>query len=65
MHGLVRFRVVASFAADMAKNFKGTVLPGSFVYSFGLVLPFLETLIGNRTCSCAVHKIGASSGDDR
>jgi thiosulfate dehydrogenase (quinone) large subunit len=46
MHGLVRLPILATFAADMAKNFKGTVLPDWFVYSFGLVLPFFETLIG-------------------
>ena len=28
------------------KNFRGTVLPGWFVYSFGLVPPFVEALIG-------------------
>jgi hypothetical protein len=46
MHGLVRLPILATFAAEMAKNFRGTVLPGWFVYSFGLVLPFVEALIG-------------------
>jgi thiosulfate dehydrogenase (quinone) large subunit len=46
MHGLVRLPVLAGFAAGMAKQFQGTILPGWFVYGFGLVLPFLEGLIG-------------------
>ncbi|HYZ74798.1 MAG TPA: MauE/DoxX family redox-associated membrane protein [Chthoniobacterales bacterium] len=46
MHGLVRLPGLAGFAAGMAKQFQGTILPGWFVYSFGCVLPFLETLIG-------------------
>jgi thiosulfate dehydrogenase [quinone] large subunit len=46
MHGLVRLPGLAGFAAGMAKQFQGTILPGWFVYSFGTVLPFLETLIG-------------------
>ena len=46
MHGLVRLPMLAGFAAGMAKQFQGTILPGWFVYSFGLVLPFLEGLIG-------------------
>ena len=46
MHGLVRLPILATFAAEMAKNFTGTVLPRWFVYSFGLVLPFVEALIG-------------------
>jgi acyl dehydratase len=33
MHGLVRLPIVATFAADMAKGFEGTILPGWFVYS--------------------------------
>jgi thiosulfate dehydrogenase [quinone] large subunit len=43
MHGLVRLPIMATSAADMAK---GTILPGWFIYAFGLVLPFLEALIG-------------------
>jgi thiosulfate dehydrogenase (quinone) large subunit len=46
MHGLVRLPMLAGFAAGMAKQFQGTILPGWFVYSFGSVLPFLEGLIG-------------------
>jgi thiosulfate dehydrogenase (quinone) large subunit len=46
MHGLVRLPILAGFAASMAKQFEGTMLPGWFVYSFGSVLPFLEGLIG-------------------
>jgi thiosulfate dehydrogenase (quinone) large subunit len=46
MHGLVRLPILAGFAANMAKQFEGTILPGWFVYSFGCVLPFLEALIG-------------------
>ena len=46
MHGLVRLPVLAGFAAGMAQQFQGTILPGWFAYSFGAVLPFLETLIG-------------------
>ena len=46
MHGLVRLPILMGFAANMAKQFEGTILPGWFVYSFGAVLPFLETLIG-------------------
>ncbi|MBV8226314.1 MAG: DoxX family protein [Verrucomicrobia bacterium] len=46
MHGLVRIPVLAGFAAGMAKQFEGTIMPGWFVYSFGSVLPFLEGLIG-------------------
>jgi thiosulfate dehydrogenase (quinone) large subunit len=46
MHGLVRLPILAGFAADMAKQFGGTILPGWFVYGFGSVLPFLEGLIG-------------------
>ena len=46
MHGLVRLPIMATFAADMAKGFGGTILPGSFVSAFGLVLPSLEALIG-------------------
>ena len=46
MHGLVRLPILATFAADMAKGFEGTILPGWFVYAFGLALPFLEVLIG-------------------
>jgi hypothetical protein len=40
MHGLVRLPMLAGFAAGMAKQFEGTILPGWFVYSFGCVLPF-------------------------
>jgi len=46
MHGLVRLPILAGFAGNMAKQFEGTILPGWFVYSFGCVLPFLETAIG-------------------
>ena len=46
MHGLVRLPALAGFAAGMAKQFQGTILPGWFVYSFGSILPFLEGLIG-------------------
>ena len=46
MHGLVRLPILAGFAAGMAKQFEGTIMPGWFVYSFGCVLPFLEGLIG-------------------
>ncbi len=45
MHGLVRLPILAGFAASMAKQFEGTILPGWFVYAFGCVLPFLEALI--------------------
>ena len=46
MHGLVRLPILATFATGTAKAFEGTILPGWFVYAFGLVLPFLEALIG-------------------
>ena len=46
MHGLVRLPMLAGFAVGMAKQFQGTILPGWSVYGFGLVLPFLEGLIG-------------------
>lgn len=46
MHGLVRLPVLIGFAAGMSKQFEGTILPGWFVVAFGLVLPFIETLIG-------------------
>jgi thiosulfate dehydrogenase [quinone] large subunit len=46
MHGLVRLPILAGFAANMAKQFEGTILPGWCVYAFGCVLPFLEGLIG-------------------
>ena len=46
MHGLVRLPVLAGFAAGMAKQFEGTILPSWSVYSFGCVLPFIEGLIG-------------------
>jgi thiosulfate dehydrogenase (quinone) large subunit len=46
MHGLVRLPILAGFAANMAKQFEGTILPGWFVYSFGFLLPFVEGLIG-------------------
>jgi thiosulfate dehydrogenase [quinone] large subunit len=46
MHGLVRLPILAGFAANMVKQFDGTILPGWFVYSFGFLLPFVEGLIG-------------------
>ena len=46
MHGLVRLPALAGFAAGMAKQFEGTILPSWSVYSFGCVLPFVEGLIG-------------------
>ena len=46
MHGLVRLPILAGFAAGMAKSFQGTILPGWFVYAFGLAVPCLEALIG-------------------
>ena len=46
MHGLVRLPILITFAANTAKNFESTVLPGWFVYAFGLILPFLEALLG-------------------
>jgi thiosulfate dehydrogenase (quinone) large subunit len=46
MHCLVRLPNLAGFAANMTKQFAGTILPGWFVYGFGSVLPFLEGLIG-------------------
>jgi thiosulfate dehydrogenase [quinone] large subunit len=46
MHGLVRLPVLIGFAASMSKQFESTILPGWFVFAFGLVLPFIETLIG-------------------
>lgn len=46
MHGMVRLPILLSFAANMAKNFEGSILPGWFVYLFGLILPFLEALLG-------------------
>ena len=46
MHCLVRLPTLAGFAANMTKQFQGTILPGWFVYGFGSVLPFLEGLIG-------------------
>jgi thiosulfate dehydrogenase (quinone) large subunit len=46
MHSLVRLPILAGFAANMVKQFEGTVLPGWFVYGFGSVLPFIEGLIG-------------------
>ena len=46
MHGLVRLPILIQFAANTARNFEGTILPGWFVYGFGLVLPFVEALLG-------------------
>ena len=46
MHGLVRLSILIQFAANTARNFEGTILPGWFVYGFGLVLPFVEALLG-------------------
>jgi thiosulfate dehydrogenase (quinone) large subunit len=46
MHCLARLPILAGFAANMVKQFQGTILPGWFVYGFGSVLPFLEGLIG-------------------
>ena len=46
MHGLVRVPILIQFAANTARNFEGTILPGWFVYGFGLVLPFVEALLG-------------------
>jgi thiosulfate dehydrogenase [quinone] large subunit len=46
MHCLVRLPTLTGFAANMTKQFQGTILPGWFVYGFGSVLPFLEGLIG-------------------
>jgi thiosulfate dehydrogenase (quinone) large subunit len=46
MHGLVRLPILAGFAANMAKQFEGTILPGWFVYAFGFLLPFVEGLVG-------------------
>lgn len=46
MHGAVRLPILLSFAANMTKNFEGSILPGWFVYAFSLILPFLEALLG-------------------
>ena len=58
MHGLVRLPIMATFAADMAKGFEGTILPGWFVYAFGLVLPSLEGADRNFAYCRAAHKMG-------
>jgi thiosulfate dehydrogenase [quinone] large subunit len=36
----------AQFAAGLEKSFSQSFLPGSLVYAFGLVLPYLEVLTG-------------------
>jgi thiosulfate dehydrogenase [quinone] large subunit len=46
MHGLVRLPILTAFAENTAKSFEGTVLPGWFVYAFGLMLPCMEALLG-------------------
>jgi thiosulfate dehydrogenase [quinone] large subunit len=45
-HGLVRIAHVDRFAADLARGFAGTWLPGPVVHGFGWVLPPAELIIG-------------------
>jgi thiosulfate dehydrogenase (quinone) large subunit len=35
-----------NFAAGMDKDFAGTIMPAFMVHSFGLTLPFFETVVG-------------------
>jgi thiosulfate dehydrogenase (quinone) large subunit len=47
LHGLTRIGAgVGQFAATMVRDFQATMLPPALVHGFGLVLPFVEALIG-------------------
>jgi len=43
---LVRLPDIDGFASGMAESFVDTILPGSFVYVFGLTVVAVETVIG-------------------
>ena len=43
---LVRLPDIDGFAGGMAENFADTILPGPFVYVFGLTVVAVETVIG-------------------
>ena len=47
LHGVVRWTVgLRSFAESLLSMFQKTPLPGWSVYTFGYVLPIVETLVG-------------------
>ena len=47
LHGFVRWTVgLGSFAESLLRMFQKTPLPGWSVYTFGYVLPIVETLVG-------------------
>jgi thiosulfate dehydrogenase (quinone) large subunit len=46
LHGAVRLPALGAFAEEMVQQFAGTPLPAVAVRLFGLLLPFLETVIG-------------------
>lgn len=45
-HGLVRLPKLVTFAEGMANTFDGSWLPDNLVFTFGLILPVLELLLG-------------------
>jgi thiosulfate dehydrogenase [quinone] large subunit len=46
VHGLVRVPRLSEFAGGMAREFAPTILPTGLVHAFGLLLPFVEVLVG-------------------
>jgi thiosulfate dehydrogenase (quinone) large subunit len=47
MHGMTRISSgVEKFAGTMVTEFQATFLPAGFVHAFGVVLPFVEALVG-------------------
>jgi thiosulfate dehydrogenase (quinone) large subunit len=47
LHGFVRWTVgLGNFAESLLRMFQKTPLPGWSVYTFGYVLPIVETLVG-------------------
>lgn len=45
-HGLARIVKVQNFAESMSKNFEKSWLPQNIVYGWGVILPFVELIIG-------------------
>lgn len=45
-HGLVRVPQLQTFSEGLAKSFGKSILPHSFVYAFGLVVPIIELILG-------------------
>lgn len=45
-HGLARIPKLQAFATGMTNNFEKSWLPQEFVYAWGLLLPFVEFMIG-------------------